>query len=39
MFAWVHSEDVADERPAPPKDLLTNGAYVSPVSNLAALVL
>ena len=31
-FPWIHSEDVADERPAPPEDLLTNGADVSPVS-------
>ena len=34
MFAWIHSEDVADELPSPPEDLLTDGADVSPVSNL-----
>jgi len=27
-------EDVADELPAPPEDLLTDGADVSPISNL-----
>ena len=32
MFAWIHSEYVADELPAPPEDMLTDGADVSPVS-------
>ena len=34
MFAWIPSENVADELPAPPEDLLTDGGGVSPVSNL-----
>ena len=25
MFIWIHSENVADELPAPPDDLLTDG--------------
>lgn len=34
MLVGVHSEDVANELPAPPEDLLTNRADVSSVVDL-----
>ena len=37
MFIGIHSENVADELPARPEDLLTDGADVSQVSNVLIL--